>query len=154
MGNIKIQGISPGVGKIKLGSTTVNKIYRGAVQVFPESSCAGYSFSDKAELQTGVDLWILNQAQAIIDYGQINTWCTDNVTDMASLFSGKTTFDNDISNWDVSNVTTMDGMFGGATAFNQDISSWSVDGVTSCGNFSYNAPLTEENTPNFTNCTF
>jgi len=28
-----------------------------------------------------------------------------------------------------------------------------VSSVTSCGNFSDGAPLTEENTPNFTNCT-
>ena len=37
--------------------------------------------------------------------------------------------------------------------FNQDISSWSVDGVTDCTQFSDGAPLTEANTPNFTNCT-
>jgi hypothetical protein len=37
--------------------------------------------------------------------------------------------------------------------FNQDISSWSVDSVTNCGGFSDDAPLTETNTPNFTNCT-
>jgi len=49
-------------------------------------------------------------------------------------------------------VTNMNGMFLGSS-FNQDISSWSVDGVTSCGNFSEDAPLTDENTPNFTNCT-
>jgi len=28
-----------------------------------------------------------------------------------------------------------------------------VSSVTSCGNFSDGAPLTEANTPNFTNCT-
>jgi len=47
----------------------------------------------------------------------------------------------------------MQDMFLSADAFNQDISSWSVDNVTSCNNFSENAPLTEANTPNFTNCT-
>ena len=34
----------------------------------------------------------------------------------------------------------------------QDLSSWSVDGVTDCILFSDNSPLTEANTPNFTNC--
>ena len=131
MGNIKIQGISPGVGKIKLGSTTVNKMYRGAVQVFPADACTGYPFADKAELQTGVNLWVSNRAQAIIDYGQINTWCTGAVTDMSSLFYTKNNFNDDISNWDVSNVTTMTNMFSGATVFNQPLNSWDTSSVTS-----------------------
>jgi len=49
-------------------------------------------------------------------------------------------------------VTDMGSMLRNSS-FNQDISSWSVDGVTSCGNFSDSSPLTEANTPNFTNCT-
>jgi nitrogenase subunit NifH len=47
----------------------------------------------------------------------------------------------------------MSAMFRDASSFNQDISTWSVDGVVTCGGFSDAAPLTEENTPNFTNCT-
>ena len=46
----------------------------------------------------------------------------------------------------------MTGMFENATAFNQDISNWNVDNVYNCTNFSVNSPLTEANTPNFTNC--
>ena len=61
-------------------------------------------------------------------------------------------FNQDISSWDVSSVTDMRYMFD-ATDFNQDISSWSVDSVTNCSSFSDGAPLTEANTPNFTNCT-
>jgi len=53
----------------------------------------------------------------------------------------------------VSSVTSMIGMFYEAAAFNQNLSSWSVDGVTSCSGFSLDSPLTEANTPNFTNCT-
>jgi len=52
----------------------------------------------------------------------------------------------------VSNVFDMSSMFN-TTPFNQDISSWSVDNVTNCTSFSDNCPLTEANTPNFTNCT-
>jgi hypothetical protein len=47
----------------------------------------------------------------------------------------------------------MYGMFADAIVFNQDLSSWSVDNVTNCDGFSLYAPLTEANTPNFTNCT-
>ena len=81
----------------------------------------------------------------------IGDWNVSSVTDMNFMFSGSS-FNQPIGNWDVSSVTNMNGMFLGSS-FNQDISSWSVDGVTSCGNFSEDAPLTDENTPNFTNCT-
>jgi len=50
-------------------------------------------------------------------------------------------------------VTGMGYMFNSADAFNQDLSSWSVANVTDCFNFSFESPLTEANTPNFTNCT-
>ena len=82
----------------------------------------------------------------------IGNWDVSNVTDMGRMFNGAAPFNQDISSWDVSSVTNMNSMFYGATAFNQDISSWIVDNVTGCGGFSIDAPLTEENTPNFTNC--
>ena len=84
----------------------------------------------KTELQTAVDLWVSNEAQAIIDYGQINTWNVVNITDMQDLFKNKTTFNDDISNWNVSNVTTMRTMFDSARAFNQPIGNWDVSSVT------------------------
>ncbi len=74
-----------------------------------------------------------------------------NVTFMSSMFQDSP-FNQDIGSWDVSNVTFMEFMFQNSS-FNQYIGSWSVDGVLYCGNFSDGAPLTEENTPNFTNCT-
>jgi len=53
---------------------------------------------------------------------------------MASLFSGKSTFNSSISNWDVSNVTTMQLMFFNATAFNQPINNWNVEKVVNMSN--------------------
>ena len=82
----------------------------------------------------------------------IGNWDVSNVTNMNGMFN-TSVFNQDISTWDVSSVTDMNGMFLGATDFNQDLSSWSVDGVTNCTSFSDGAPLTEGNTPNFTNCT-
>ena len=128
MADFKLNGVTPdGVGKIKIGSTNVQEIYMGSTLVWPMSTppCI-FEPTTKAQLQTAVDLWVSNRAQAIIDYGEINTWCTGNITDMSYLFSFKTTFNDDISNWDVSNVTNMADMFSGAYRFNQDIGSWNV----------------------------
>jgi surface protein len=138
MADLKLNGITPnGVGKIKLGSADVQKIYMGSTLVWPPSSppgpCTGYEFADKAELQTAVNLWVSNEAQAIIDYGQINTWCTGNVTDMSTLFSSKTNFNDDISNWDVSSVTNMSSMFQFAFIFDQPLNTWDVSSVTNMG---------------------
>jgi len=83
----------------------------------------------------------------------VSKLATTKVTDMRRLFAEKLNFNQPIGNWDVSNVTDMEEMFYDNYYFNQDISSWSVDNVTNCRDFSGEAPLTEENTPNFTNCT-
>ena len=93
-----------------------------------------YVFTTKAELQTAVNLWISDNAAAISTYGQINTWDTMAITDMANLFDSKTTFNSNISNWDVSNVTTMQLMFNGATSYNQPINNWRVINVVNMSN--------------------
>jgi|APSaa5957512535_1039671.scaffolds.fasta_scaffold26078_2 surface protein len=83
----------------------------------------------------------------------IGNWDVSSVTTMGGMFGSNAAFNQPIGSWDVSNVTDMEYMFQSATSFNQDISSWSVDNVTNCDNFNDGAPLTEANTPNFTNCT-
>ena len=86
----------------------------------------------------------------------LSFWDVSNVTDMSYTFSCPdlySNFNQDISTWDVNSVTNMYGMFWGADIFNQNLSSWNVNGVTDCENFKLWTPLTEENTPNFTNCT-
>ncbi len=55
--------------------------------------------------------------------------CTSGVTDMSSLFSGQTNFNEDISTWDVSDVTDMSNMFFDAHSFNRNISYWEMSKV-------------------------
>ena len=62
--------------------------------------------------------------------GNISGWNTSCVTDMSSMFSYATDFNQDISGWDTSSVTNMNSMFIVASSFNQDISSWDVSQVT------------------------
>ncbi|WP_299764465.1 BspA family leucine-rich repeat surface protein [uncultured Dokdonia sp.] len=80
----------------------------------------------------------------------ISEWNVNNVTRMLNMFANSQ-FNQDISNWNVSEVVTMESMFENSP-FNQDISSWNVVNVTECSNFSLDAPLAADNTPNFTNC--
>ncbi len=60
----------------------------------------------------------------------IGRWDVSNVTNMSGMFFGATSFNGDIGGWDVSNVTNTSGMFNGATSFNQDIGNWNVSKVT------------------------
>ena len=87
--------------------------------------------------------------------GDINTWDVSSVTNMSSLFNGKS-FNCDISNWDVSNVTNMSFMFFSANVFNQDINAWDVSNVTNMTyTFShlqtFNQPLGSWDVSNVTN---
>ena len=61
----------------------------------------------------------------------IGGWDTSNVTHMAGTFGSASSFNQDIGNWDVSGVTVMDSMFVGATSFNQDIGGWNTSSVLS-----------------------
>jgi len=60
----------------------------------------------------------------------INSWNTSNVTDMSNMFNGATVFNKPLNSWNTSNVTTMHYMFGFASAFNQPIGSWNTTKVT------------------------
>ena len=136
MADFKIQGITPAAEKLKLGSSNVSKIYSGSTQVWPTSGCTGYVFADKAALVAAISAYNADPVAGAAFYGDINTWCTGNITDMSYLFEGYQNFDYDISNWDVSSVTDMSEMFNGARAFNQDIS---TKQVTLANGFTYTA---------------
>jgi len=86
--------------------------------------------STRSQLDAAVTAWCSDSAAATGVYGEINTWDVSAITDMSNLFTGKSTFNSNISGWNVSQVTNMSGMFNGAFAFNQPLNSWSVSNVT------------------------
>jgi len=61
----------------------------------------------------------------------ISTWDVQFVTDMSSMFYQASTFNQNIGSWDVASVTSMEDMFREAAAFDQNIGSWNVASVTS-----------------------
>jgi len=63
-----------------------------------------------------------------------NSWNTSNVTNMYSMFSGATSFNQDIGSWNTSNVTNMRYMFYFASAFDQYIRGWDASNVTTLNN--------------------
>ncbi|TPD65910.1 BspA family leucine-rich repeat surface protein [Flavobacterium microcysteis] len=86
----------------------------------------------------------------------IGSWNTSNVTNMTTLFSGASVFNQDINNWDTRNVTLMPYMFREARSFNQNIGNWNTSNVTSMeGMFenatNFNQDIGSWNTANVTN---
>jgi len=61
--------------------------------------------------------------------GAMNGWDTHTITDMSHLFSGASSFNQNIGRWDTSSVTNMGWMFEGANSFNQDIGDWDTSSV-------------------------
>ncbi len=101
---------------------------------------------DKAELIQAITEWENDNAAALIQYRDINTWNTSLIADMQGLFNGRNNFNSNISNWDVSSVTNMAEMFHTASSFNQPLNSWDISSVTDMalmfyGALSFNQPL-------------
>ena len=65
---------------------------------------------------------------------KVPTSLPSNITQIQYMFSGATSFNQDISMWDTSNVTHIQYMFNGASAFNQPLNSWNVSNVTDMSN--------------------
>ena len=111
--------------------------------------------TDKDVLKDAVNLWVDNNASAVSQYGDINTWDTSLITDMSQLFQSKSYFNSNISSWNTSNVTNMGSMFYNTAAFNQDIGGWNVSNVTNMSNmFLFNGAFNQDigswNTSNVT----
>ncbi|WP_180363809.1 BspA family leucine-rich repeat surface protein, partial [Campylobacter jejuni] len=90
------------------------------------------------------------------DFSGIEKWDVSKVENMAHMFAGCKTFNQDLSSWDVSSVEDMECMLHGCHVFNQDISSWDVSKVTNMegmfwGCKTFNQPLGRWNVSNVKN---
>ncbi|RNC88615.1 MAG: BspA family leucine-rich repeat surface protein [Allomuricauda sp.] len=86
--------------------------------------------SDNPNLSNSTDMtFMFAGCESLQGTGAFNTWDTSSITLMTSLFSGATSFNQNISAWNTSSVTMMDFMFSNATVFNQDISAWNTGSV-------------------------
>ena len=141
------------------GETARNTLINTYGWTITDGGCTDCSFTftptTKAELQTAVDAWIANEADATSTYGDINTWDVSNITDMNELFRDKSTFNSDISNWNTENVTSMMGMFRDADTFNQSLNSWDVSKVENMSmmfyrNSGFNGNVSDWTTSNVT----
>jgi surface protein len=123
----------------KLMALVANQIQDAVAKV------AVYCFPNRDTLRTAVDNYISQNCATTntscatrTQYGDIGTWCVNLVTDMYSMFHGKSSFNSDISKWEVGQVKDMNCMFYGASKFNQNISNWNVGRVTNMDSmFSY-----------------
>jgi len=71
----------------------------------------------------------------------MNSWCVGNVTDLSSLFSDMSTFNEDINGWNTSSVILMERMFWNATSFNRDLSNFDTSSVTGMSYMFWGATL-------------
>ena len=93
----------------------------------------------KTDLQSKVNEWCNDRGTAEAAFGPISTWDVSQVTNMASLFEGKTSCNPPIGNWDTSQVTTMERMFMNARRFNQPIGKWDTSKVNTMYQMFYKA---------------
>tara|TARA_B100001093_G_scaffold317410_1_gene302800 strand:+ start:736 stop:13770 length:13035 start_codon:yes stop_codon:yes gene_type:complete len=118
---------------------------------------------DKAQLQTAVNEWVLDETNAILTYGDINTWDVTNVTDMSDLFNFDIyTLDGSYGPLDHPKIpnalysTYSEGQSFPNKLFNSDISNWDVSNVTNMKQMFYNCeafnqPIGNWNTSNVEN---
>ncbi|CAI8798208.1 BspA family leucine-rich repeat surface protein [Chryseobacterium sp. IT-36CA2] len=93
---------------------------------------------------------------SLVGNNSFSYWNTNNITDMSSMFSRATLFNQNIGTWNTAKVTNFSSMFSFAASFNQNISAWNtISGTDFSSMFSdavtFNQPLNSWNTKNATN---
>ncbi len=93
-----------------------------------EATSLSYMFQNAANLNNSTGNW---------------NWDTSTITNMDSVFSGASEFNQNISSWNTALVTSMRNMFM-LTAFNQDISSWDVGEVRDFSGMFTSTPFNQD----------
>lgn len=75
-------------------------------------------------------------------YNGVVTLPTEKITDMGSMFSGCSIFNQPLT-WDLSNCTTCNSMFINNVSFNSDISFYNTEKITTMGNMFNNCDLSD-----------
>ncbi len=76
---------------------------------------------------------MFSNCSSLVANSSFNSWNTSSITNMRSMFSYASSFNQNIGDWDVIKVENMANMFEGASLFNQDIASWNVSNVINMG---------------------
>ena len=86
--------------------------------------------TDSLDLQGTTDLHgTFMDCSNLGNNGNMSKWDTSKITNMGSMFTRATTFDQDITTWNTSRVNSMSYMFFGASSFNQPIGNWETQNV-------------------------
>ena len=67
-----------------------------------------------------------NGCSSLTGIGANWSWNTSSITNMYSMFTSATAFNQDIGSWNTVNVTNMSNMFAAASSFNQNIGGWNI----------------------------
>ena len=74
----------------------------------------------------------------------LNNWNTGAVTDMSYMFNGASAMNGELNNWNTIKVTNMDHMFYGASSFNQPLNNWNTSSVTNMLLMFFGAPYSQD----------
>jgi surface protein len=140
--NLRRFYINVGVDRLKLSDVVQWGSVRWTSMVTAFSGCANLniSASDVPILGNVSDIssMFLN-CTSLNSPNNINSWNTASVTNMSSLFSGASVFNQPIDSWNMASVTNVSSLFYSATSFNQSINVWNMSKVTNMSFMFYNA---------------
>lgn len=122
---VNISGWTDAIGSTSASYAFLNASHLSRVNALPNTlRDASYMFKD---------------AGTQADNLSLPAWRAENVTTMAHMFDGATTFVKAVDNWDTTNVTDMSFMFAGATSFTGPVTFTATGKVTTMEGMFQNA---------------